>query len=89
MPFIKAEHFIFTSTKHLFQADIQIDDRLSNLDNKIETRILFPSYHNRDITNHELKEKRVLRAGFDWRDGWDEVAHILLDEKPKTYSLKK
>lgn len=89
LPFIKAEHFIFTSTKHLFQADIQIDDRLSNLDNKIETRILFPSYHNRDITNHELKEKRVLRAGFDWRDGWDEVAHILLDEKPKTYSLKK
>lgn len=43
----------------------QIDDRLPKLDNDINLRILFPSYHNKNITNEELKEKGVIRAGFD------------------------
>ena len=55
LPFINPENIIFTSSKHLIQADIQIDDRLQNLDNKIATKILFPSYHNKDITDEELK----------------------------------
>lgn len=94
LPFIKPQNFIFTNAKHLFRADIQIDDRLSNLDNNIETRILFPSYHNKDITDHELEQKGVLRAGYDWRNGWDEISHILLNNlkngktNSKTYSLK-
>ena len=49
VPFIKSEHFIFTNAKHLFRANVQIDDRLSNLDEYIETKILFPSYHNKNI----------------------------------------
>lgn len=94
LPFIKPEHFIFTSSKHLFKADIQIDDRLPNLDNNIETRILFPSYHNTDITDETLKEKGILRAGYNWKDGWIELANILIDGIPqkeitKTYALKK
>lgn len=84
LPFIKPERFIFTNAKHLFKADIQIDDRLPNLDSSIETRILFPSYHNKDILDEELKEKGVLRAGYDWRDGWKEVQRILLDESYET-----
>lgn len=88
LPFIKPEHFIFTSAKHLFRADIQIDDRLSNLDNNIETRILFPSYHNKSISDEQLKEKGILRAGFNWQNGWEEVENILLPEKPKTYAKK-
>lgn len=79
IPFIKPEHFIFTSAKHLFRADIQIDDRLSNLDENIETKILFPSYHNKEIQNDELIKRGVLRAGYDWRTGWLEVAKILLE----------
>lgn len=79
-PFLNPEHFIFTSTKNLFKADIQIDDRLSNFDNEIETKILFPSYHNKDVTDDELKQKGVIRAGRDWRNGWKEVEKILLKD---------
>ncbi len=57
IPFISPEHFIFTNAKHLFRADIQIDDRLSKLDEHIATRILFPSYHNKNIPDDELIKK--------------------------------
>ncbi len=79
LPFLDPKHFIFTSAKHLFKADIQIDDRLSNLDNDVELKILFPSYHNKSISNEELKEKGVLRAGKDYKTGWKEIEKILLD----------
>lgn len=80
IPFIEPEHFIFTNAKYLFKADIQIDDRLSNLNENIETCILFPSYHNKTISNDELVKRGILRAGYDWRTGWLEVANILLDQ---------
>ncbi len=94
MPFIKPEHFIFTNAKHLFRADIQIDDRLSNLNESIETKILFPSYHNKLIQDNELIKKGILRAGYDWKTGWLELAKILLepsqikDDQIKRYLLK-
>lgn len=78
--FLNPEHFIFTNTKKLFKADIQIDDRLSNLDDEIEIKILFPSYHNKNVTDEELKQKGVLRAGYDWRNGWNEIEKILLKD---------
>ena len=78
--FLNPEHFIFTNTKNLFKADIQIDDRLSNLDDEIEIKILFPSYHNKNVTDEELKQKGVLRAGYDWRNGWNEIEKILLKD---------
>lgn len=83
LPFIDPGHYIFTSAKHMIRADVQIDDRLSNLDENIETRILFTSYHNKDIKSEELKEKGVIRAGYDWRNGWREVKKILLEENVK------
>lgn len=51
-------------------------------------RILFPSYHNKNITNETLKEKGILKVGFEWRNGWNEVMNILLNENPKTYCKK-
>ena len=94
LPFIKPEKYIFTSVKNLFIADIQIDDRLSNLDGNIEMKILFPSYHNKEITDNELKNKGIIRAGYDWKDGWREVGNILLNDlensdKPKIYNYHK
>ncbi len=83
LPFIKPQNYIFTSSKHIFKADIQIDDRLPNFDNEVETKILFPSYHNKDITEEEVKNNNVIRAGFDWRNGWKEIEKILLVEKTK------
>ncbi len=78
--FIKPEHFIFTSAKQLFKADIQIDDCLSHLDSSIEIKILFPSYHNKTISNDELEKNGILRAGNDWREGWTYIAKFLLED---------
>ena len=78
LPFLDPRKFIFTSTKNIFKADIQIDDRIQNLDSDIETKILFPSYHNKNITDEELKEKGILRAGTEWRNAWEEAEKILM-----------
>lgn len=81
LPFLDPGHFIFTNAKHMFRADVQIDDRLQNLDSSVETRILFPSYHNKDITDEELSAKGIYRAGYDWREGWENVLKILLKKE--------
>jgi 5'(3')-deoxyribonucleotidase len=78
LPFLDPRKFIFTSTKNIFKADIQIDDRIQNLDSDIETKILSPSYHNKNITDEELKEKGILRAGTEWRNAWEEAEKILM-----------
>ena len=79
LPFLDPRKYIFTSTKNIFKADIQIDDRLQNLESDIETRILFPSYHNKNYTDEELKEKGIIRAGHEWRTAWAETEKILMD----------
>ncbi len=91
LPFIPPENFIFTNAKHLFRASVQIDDRLSNLDESITTQILFPSYHNKEVSNQELSKKKVIRAGYDWREGWLEIENILLGQQPlpKQYIKKQ
>lgn len=78
---IPPKNYIFTGAKDICRADIQIDDLVSNLNPAIQIRILFPSYHNKNISNEELKEKGILRAGYDYHTGWQEVAKILLDKK--------
>ncbi len=78
LPFIKPEKFIFTSAKHLFKADVQIDDRLNNFDDDIPVKILVSSYHNMDISAEELAAKNVIRAGDNWRTAWEDIGKILL-----------
>ena len=81
LPFIPPKKFIFTGSKHLFKADIQIDDRINNLNEDVKTKILFPSYHNKDIPEKELQERNILRAGYNWQEGWKETEKILLTRK--------
>lgn len=81
LPFLKPENFIFTNTKNIIKADIQIDDRVSNLVNDIPIKILFPSYHNKEIADEYLSSKNIIRAGKDWRTGWQNVLDILIKEK--------
>lgn len=81
LPFLKPENFIFTNTKNIIKADIQIDDRISNLVNDIPIKILFPSYHNKEIADEYLSSKNIIRAGKDWRTGWQNVLNILIKEK--------
>lgn len=83
LPFIHPGKYIFTNAKNIIRADVQIDDILSNLKGNIKTKILFPSYHNKTISDDELKKYGVIRAGYDWRNGWNEVGNILLKDEPK------
>jgi 5'(3')-deoxyribonucleotidase len=89
LPFIDPSKYIFTDSKSRVNGDIIIDDRLSNLRHDIKLKILFPSYHNTDISNEDLTKNNIIRAGYDWRYGWLETKEILMDYyiKNKTYIL--
>lgn len=78
LPFIDAKQYIFTSNKSLFNADVQIDDRLQKMDNSVGLKILFPSYHNTEVSDEELKVIGAVRAGYEWREGWINVGKILI-----------
>ena len=45
---------------------------------KVELKILFPSYHNKETSNEELDKFGIIRAGYDWQNGWEEIKKILL-----------
>ncbi len=66
------------SAKHLIKANIQLGDVLNKLNNDTPIKILFPSYHNKNITEQELQEKGVIRVCYDWRIGWKEISNILI-----------
>lgn len=81
---IPSKNYIFTGTKDLFSGDIQIDDLVRNLNTDAELKILFPSYHNKGISEEELNEKGIIAPTRDWKKGWQEVEKLLikrLDER--------
>lgn len=71
LPFIGPEKYIFSTTKSLMNFDIRIDDRLSNLAGA-DTKLLFSAWHNRDISDDELKKENVIRV-----DNWFDILRIL------------
>lgn len=73
LPFIPPKNYIFTTNKEIIDCEIKIDDKLSNLEGKAETKILFTAYHNKEITDDMLKQKRVQRV-----NSWKEIEKILL-----------
>ena len=73
LPFISPKNYIFASNKEIINCDIKIDDKLSNLKGKAETRMLFTAYHNKTITEEELKQEGAIRV-----NGWKDVEKILL-----------
>ena len=76
LPFLNPEHFIFTAVKNIFKADIQIDDRVNNFENDVEMKILFPSYHNKDV----IVDDDIIRVGYDYHYGWKEIEKLLLND---------
>ena len=44
----------------------------------IKVKILFPSYHNKKVSDEKLKKLGIIRAGYDYHTGWQEVLNILL-----------
>ncbi len=73
LPFINPDNFIFTSSKNILKTDIKIDDRLSNLKENADLKLLITAYHNKNISENELKENNVIRV-----NNWNEIANILL-----------
>lgn len=89
---IPAKNYVFTGTKNIFKADAQVDDLLKNLDPIIEGKFLFPSYHNKNITNKELKDKGIVKTGNDWRNGWEVLEKELVEfyyAKTNDYRVKE
>ena len=72
-PFLNPFKFIFTQSKDLVDADIIIDDNPDYLKKDRETKIMFDSYHNRELSEDYLKENNIIRA-----KNWKEIENILL-----------
>lgn len=72
LPFISPNNFIFTTNKEIIDCEIKIDDRLSNLEGNAETKLLFTAYHNKNLTEEELKEHNAIRV-----NGWKEIGELL------------
>ena len=84
---IPVKNYIFTGAKNICVGDVQIDDLVSNLNPNIKVKILFPSYHNKKVSDEKLKKLGIIRAGYDYHTGWQEVLNILL--KPELTKINK
>ena len=73
LPFLDPKKFIFTSSKHMINADIMIDDYFSNLKNDVPVKYLFETYHNKELPEEELQRYNVKRV-----KDWDEICSLLL-----------
>ncbi len=71
LPFIKPENYIFITNKSLLGCDIKIDDKLDNLKNA-KIKLLFDSYHNKNLSDDYLKSVGVIRV-----HSWLEIKDIL------------
>lgn len=74
LPFINPSHFVFINNKSMFKSDIKIDDRIDNLYGDANTKLLFDAWHNRNISEDELKQKGIIRV-----KNWVEIKKILLN----------
>lgn len=70
-PFLSSKNFIFANDKSMIDADIRIDDNLNNLTSGI--KMLYTAYHNKDISDIELKDKNIIRV-----NNWIDIKNKLL-----------
>lgn len=71
--YLNPKQFIFMRRKQLLNADIMIDDKLTNFGEHIDKKLLFTAYHNKGIDNSELSKQNVTRV-----NSWYEIADLLL-----------
>ena len=71
--FMDPHKFIFISNKELLEADIRIDDSPNKLIGKAKLKLLFTAYHNKNMTDEELKENNFVRV-----NNWKDIENILL-----------
>lgn len=73
LPFLDPNKYIFTTNKDIIKCDIKIDDKISNLNGIVETKILFSAYHNQNVKKEELEEQEII-----WVNNWKEIKNILI-----------
>lgn len=71
LDFIEPQNYIFTADKSIVNCDIKIDDKVNNIEGA-ETKLLFTAWHNKDITDEELKKQSITRV-----NNWKEIGEIL------------
>lgn len=72
-PFLNPMNFVFVGNKNILKCDIFIDDKIENLAGG-DIKILYTAYHNKNISDEELKKLGIIRAK-DWLD----IKRILID----------
>ena len=72
LSFINPENFVFLCNKELFNADIKIDDKLTNLKGNCKTKLLMNAYHNKKISEQELQNLNIRRV-----NNWKEIEKLL------------
>ena len=73
LDFIEPKNFIFVGDKSVVNCDIKIDDKVNNIEGA-KTKLLFTAWHNKDLTDEELKKQNIIRV-----NNWKEIATILLN----------
>lgn len=74
LDFLKPQNFIFACDKSIINCDIKIDDRPHNLKGA-KKKILFTAYHNKEMTQEELRKDNLIRA-----NNWLDIENILLND---------
>jgi len=72
-PFLSPFQHIYIKKKCLLHADVLIDDRPYNFGPHIKQKLLFTTYHNKNLPEQELAEKKLIRI-----NSWAEIAKLLL-----------
>lgn len=72
LDFIEPKNFIFVGDKSVVNCDIKIDDKINNIEGA-KTKLLFTAWHNKDLTNDELKKQNIIRV-----NNWKDIKEILL-----------
>jgi len=71
-PFYDYKETIAISGKDSIHGFSMTDDKLSNLSGNFERKIMFPAWHNRDVTQEELQAAGAVKA-----NNWDDILEML------------
>ena len=74
LDFIEPKNYIFTADKSIVNCYIKIDDKVNNIEGAT-TKLLFTAWHNKDISDEELKQQSIIRV-----NNWKEIKEVLLKD---------
>lgn len=75
LDFIEPKNFIFVGDKSIVDCDIKIDDKVNNIQGA-EMKLLFTAWHNKNLSEDELKSQSIIRV-----NNWKEIGKVLLSNE--------